>query len=95
MSGLPWYVAEGMNTGFAGVTASYKVASSWSWSKALEDAKSDSRFTKYAKEASTAAEHLEAEGKSFEAAMSRRKAVEQMQGSKQGLSAGKFMPSVH
>lgn len=95
ITGMPWYSADGFHTGFAGVSATYKVASSWSWSKALEEAKSDSKFSKFAVEASTAAEHLEAEGKSLEAAMSRRKAVEKMQASKQGLSAGKFMPGVH
>lgn len=95
ITGMPWYAADGFHTGFAGVSATYKVASSWSWSKALEEAKNDSRFSKYALEASSAAEHLEAEGKSLEAAESRRKAIEKMQSSKQGLSAGKFMPSVH
>lgn len=91
ISGMPWYA----DTSFAGVSAIYKVGSSWSWSQALEEARSNSKFSKFASEASTAAEHLEAEGKVLEAAMSRRKAVEKMQASKQGLSAGKFAPSVH
>jgi hypothetical protein len=95
LTGMPWYAADGFNTGFAGISASYKVASSWSWSKALEEAKSDSTFTKWATEASIAAENLEAQGKSLEASMTRRKAIEKMQKSGQGLSASKFIPGIH
>lgn|GEM_PF-6361910 len=95
IAGMPWYVADGFHTGFAGVSATYKIASSWSWSKALEEAKSDSRYSKYAEEVAATAEHMEAEGKSLEAAMSRRKAVEKMKSNRQGFSAGKFLPTIH
>lgn len=95
IGGMPWYAADGFNTGFAGISASYKVSSSWSWNQALEDAKSDSVYAKEAVEASTAAEKLEAQGNSYEAAMTRRRAIEKMQKSGYTLSPSKFIPGIH
>ncbi len=90
IDGVEWYGAA-----FAGLSGSYKVASSWSWSKALEDAQNDSRFSKYAAEVAETAEKMEAEGKSFEAVQARKKAIEQMKANKAGMSPGKFLPGVH
>ena len=89
--GTPWYGSNG----YSGISASYRVSSSWSWSQALEAAKTDSQFARYATEASDSSEHMESEGKSLEAAMTRRQAVDWMRANKTNMGAGKFMPSVH
>lgn len=90
IDGVEWF-----GSSFAGLSGSYKVSSSWSWAKALEDAKGDSRFEKFAKETAAAAEQLEAAGQSFDATMTRKKAVEKMKANKAGVGPGKFMPSIH
>jgi hypothetical protein len=89
-NGVPWFGAQ---EGFGGITGSYRVASNWSYSQALEKIKSDSEYSRWASEISTAAEELESRGKSREAIITKRKAVEKVVNSKAGLSVAKFLPN--
>ena len=68
---------------FAGINGIYKVSSSWSWSKALENAKSNSTFVK------KQADELEASGEAFDAVMARKQAVEKSRTNRSTLSSGK------
>jgi len=90
-----WRLGEGGAGSFAGLSGSYKVSSAWSWSQALESARNDSRFTKIASEASTSAEKMESEGRTFDAVMSRKKSLDAMTANKAGVGPGKFMPGIH
>lgn len=89
--GVDWYGPESL----AGLKATYKIASNWSWAQSLEEASQDSRFKKLAIEASKAAEHAESQGKGFEAALARKKAVERAQASKQQMGPGKLLPGAN
>lgn len=78
--------------GYGGVSGQYRITSSWSMVEALESAKSNAKYAKFAKEWQDAAERQEADGKTTEAAMTRRKAVELMKSNKTSLSPGRFLP---
>lgn len=89
-NGIAWFSAT---EGFGGLHGSYRVASNWSYSQALEAMKSDSAFSRWAAEVSAATENLEAQGKSREAVITKRKAVEKAASSKVGLSVARFLPN--
>jgi len=96
LQAVEWFrLGEGGAGSFAGLSSSYKVSSAWSWSKMLEDAKNNSRFTKLAQEASTSAEKMESEGRGFDAVMVRKKSLDAMTANKAGVGPGKFMPGIH
>lgn len=93
---VEWFrLGESGGGSFAGVSGTFKVSSSWSYSQALEDAKGDSKFTKIATEASTAAERMESEGRTFDAVMTKKKAIDSMTANKAGMGPKGFLPSVH
>lgn len=89
-NGIPWFGAQ---EGFGGMTGTYRIASNWSYSQALESMKSDAHYSKWAAEVSAAAENMEAQGKSREAVVTKRKAVEKAASSKVGLSVARFLPN--
>jgi hypothetical protein len=89
-NGIAWFSAT---EGFGGLHGTYRVASNWSYSQALEGMKSDSAFSRWAAEVSAAAENLEAKGQSRDAVVTKRKAVEKAASSKVGLSVARFLPN--
>ena len=90
-----WRLGEQGGGSFAGLSGTYKVSSAWSWSQALEDAKGDSNFSKLAQETAASTEKMESEGRTFDAVMTKRKAVESMSANKAAVGPGKFMPGIH
>ncbi len=89
-NGINWFGSDGFG-GFNNIT--YRIASNWSYSQALESMKSNSNFSRWADEIATAAEELESAGRSREAVITKRKAVEKAASSKAGLSVSKFLPN--
>lgn len=86
--GVEWY-----GHAYAGLDATYKVSSSWSWSQSLEHATTDSTFGRWAREQSEAAERLEAKGLTRDAVKTRREAVEKIRANKTSIGPGRFLPS--
>lgn len=80
-NGVEWYGGS-----YAGISGSYRASSSWSWSKALENASGSSSFDR------NVADDLESQGKSVEAVMTRKKAVERSKSNKTNMSPSKFLP---
>jgi hypothetical protein len=77
------------------VSLTYKLTQSWSYSDALEQAKSDSRYSKWAHEVADRAEQLAASGKIAEAVFTKKKAIDRSLSTKAGLSAPNMMQSLH
>ncbi|WP_281184734.1 hypothetical protein [Trichlorobacter lovleyi] len=80
---LRFRAVEWYGGAFAGINATYKVSSSWSWQKALEDSTGSSSFTR------RTADELEAQGNAFDATMTRKQAVERSKSNKSTFSSGK------
>jgi len=72
---------------YGGIQATYKISSSWSYSKQLESMQSISEFARFAAEVSKYAEDLESRGRSKEAAMARKKAVDLASHGEKGMTA--------
>ncbi len=68
---------------FAGIGGNYKVSSSWSWQKTLEDSRGTSSFAR------KTSDELEAKGDAFDATMTRKQAVEKTNTNKSTMSSGK------
>lgn len=68
---------------FAGINGNYKIASDWSWQRALEDSTGSSSFAR------KTADELEARGDAFDATMTRKQAVERSRTNKSSTSSGK------
>ena len=71
---------------FFGFSGTFKLSTGWSYAAALEQAKSDSRTSRFASEVSKYAEDLDSQGKNREAAYSRKKALDMSNGSEKSLS---------
>lgn len=80
---LRFRTVEWYGGAFAGINATYKVSSSWSWQKALEDSTGSSSFVR------RTADELEAQGNAFDATMTRKQAVERSRSNKSTFSSGK------
>lgn len=80
---------------YGDVSLTYKLTQSWSYSDALEQAKSDSRYSKWAHEVADRAEQLAASGKIAEAVFTKKKAIDRSLSTKAGLSAPNMMQSLH
>lgn len=72
---------------YGGIQATYKISSSWSYSRQLEAMQSTSEFSRFASEVSKYAEALESRGRSKEAAMARKKAVDLASHGEKGMTA--------
>lgn len=75
--GVEWY-----GHSFAGLTATYAAASSWSWSQGLDDMQRDSKFNRFAKDVAVTTETMMTEGKAVEAVLTKKQAVERSTGVK-------------
>lgn len=76
---------------FGGLQGTYKISSHWSLTSSLERLKTVSTFAKFADEVSDYAEHLEANGKTKEAAYARKKALEMAAAADMSLNVAPFI----
>lgn len=89
VSGVQWY-----GQAYAGLAGSYKVSAGWSWSDALEELKSDSRYGKAANEISKYADKLASKGNSTEAVLVQKRAFDMVKSGKQSASVMKLIPGL-
>lgn len=82
-------------SGFYGFQGTYKISSNYSYSNALEDMQSVSKYRKWVKEVSQFAEALRSKGMAKEAVYVEKKAWELAKSGKVGVSPGKLMPGVN
>ncbi|OPY67099.1 MAG: hypothetical protein A4E57_02469 [Syntrophorhabdaceae bacterium PtaU1.Bin034] len=80
---------------FAGFQGSFKASKGWSLSAAIERMKTDSRYAKFASDVTEFSEQLESQGRSKEAVMVRKKAVDIARTGKQAVAVSKLLPSIH
>ena len=81
--------------GYGGVQGTFKLSSSISYQTSLEKLKSSAKYQKMALEVSHAAEDLEAKGRSRDAVMLRKMAVERARSGKTSVGVAGLMPSIH
>lgn len=86
IGGVPWYGEK-----FAGYAGSYKLSRAWSYSSALEALKSTAKFARYAEDVATFAENLESKGKTREAVLVRKKAVDRVRSGRNTVSPARLM----
>lgn len=82
-------------SGFYGFQGTYKISSNYSYSNALEDMQSVSKYRKWVKEVSQFAEALRSKGLAKEAVYVEKKAWELAKSGKVGVSPSKLMPGVN
>lgn len=73
-----------------GISGTYRISSSWSYSDALERMKSSSEFARFAEDVSKYVEEAESLGMSREAAMAKKKAVDLAASADASLSTAPF-----
>jgi hypothetical protein len=98
IGGSPQLTVSGIKMyggGFAGYQGTFKVSKSWSYTTALESLKTNSKYAKFAEDVSNYTEELESQGRSREAVLVRKKAVDLAKSGKQAVSPSKLLPQIH
>ncbi len=98
IGGSPQLTVSGIKMyggGFAGYQGTFKVSKSWSYTTALESLKTNSKYAKFAEDVSNYTEELESQGRSREAVLVRKKAVDLAKSGKQAVSPSKLLPSIN
>jgi len=98
IGGSPQLTVSGIKMygdGFAGYQGTFKVSRSWSFTTALENLKTNSKYAKFAEEVSNYTEELESQGRSREAVLVRKKALELAKSNKQAVSPSRLLPQIH
>ncbi|WP_353685431.1 hypothetical protein [Thermodesulfovibrio sp. 3462-1] len=88
--GIEWY-----GTKFAGYHGSFKVNRAWSYLASLEQSKTNSKYARWIDEVTKYIEELESQGKTKEATLVRKKAVEIVKSGKQTVSPSFLLSGIH